>query len=418
MTGDKSNSFLEQTAGTPWSIERSGDRVRFEVRGGDRWVNDPSSKNRSEIIENARHANGSTVNVDYNFAVEPGQRNTAGWLVLGQLHQNDYPGAPALSPPFQVQLSGERMVVYVGYLGANGSPVYKPVFTDTADIVRGHDYSMNVTARFDAGGNGYLSVSRDGQEIVNYHGPMGYPTQSSVYWKEGIYRAASPETMAVSYTLPTISEGAGSPGGPVTTPQPTTPLEPAMPSGPLTPPVSSTPDNGTGSTAPITVNDTDASNQVNGGLGNDTLRGNGGNDTINGSAGNDYLSGGAGDDVLIGGPGSDTLYGGAGADRFVFQSAGDFGPASAPDYIEFKAGEGDRIDLSAIDANNLITGNQDFTFISTSAFTGQAGQLNYQKGPASGTLIVSADLNGDRKADFQVLVGAPSLTAGDFILGT
>ncbi|WP_238232821.1 SwmB domain-containing protein, partial [Methylobacterium thuringiense] len=175
--------------------------------------------------------------------------------------------------------------------------------------------------------------------------------------------------------------------------------------------------NSTPGSAGITINDTDAGNVINGGPGNDTLRGNGGNDTINGGDGNDYISGGAGDDVLIGGPGTDQLYGGAGADRFVFQSLADFGPASAPDFIELIAGDGDQIDLSAIDANSLILGTQGFTFIGTGAFTGQAGQLRYQRGTQGGTQLVSADTNGDSQPDFQFVVAAPTLAAANFILG-
>ncbi|TXN21514.1 MULTISPECIES: heparin lyase I family protein [Methylobacterium] len=438
MASGSTKSFWEQTSGSPWSIQRTGDRIVFEVRGGDRWINDPSSKNRSEILENKFHLNGSTINVDYNFEVQPGQRNTAGWLVLGQFHQNDYPGAPAISPPFQIQLSGERMVIYVGYNGGNGSPVYKPVYMDKADIVRGHDYSMNVTAKFDPAGNGYLSVTRDGQEIVSYRGPMGYSTQSSVYWKEGIYRAAAPETMAVSYTLPTITEGTAG-GSPVTSPEPSTPLEPVTPSVPIVvPPVSSTPDpqspggsdlpgplpgtpsNGSASTAPITINDGSGSNVIAGAAGNDTLRGNDGNDTLIGGAGNDYLSGGAGDDVLIGGAGADTMYGGAGANRYVFQNVEDAPVTGAMDVVEFWNGSasGSKIDVSAIDANTLITGRQGFTFVGNAAFSGTAGELRTERSSQAGCLLVTADVNGDRTADMRILVGAPSLSAGDFVLGS
>ncbi|TXN24098.1 SwmB domain-containing protein, partial [Methylobacterium sp. WL9] len=175
-----------------------------------------------------------------------------------------------------------------------------------------------------------------------------------------------------------------------------------------------------GTTTPLTINGTEADNVIVGGAGNDTLRGNGGNDTINGAAGNDYVSGGAGNDLLTGGPGTDTIYGGAGADRYVFQSVADFGPAGALDAIEFLTGDGDLIDLSAIDANTNAPGTQGFSFIGTGAFTGQAGQLRYQKGTGAqgGSLIVGADLNGDSVADFQLQAGgSPSLTASNFILG-
>lgn len=39
----------------------------------------------------------------------------------------------------------------------------------------------------------------------------------------------------------------------------------------------------------------------------------------------------------------------------------------------------DRINLSSIDANTKVSGNQAFTFIGTRDFTGKAGELTYDK---------------------------------------
>ncbi|MGE9761616.1 retention module-containing protein [Pseudomonas sp. PDM20] len=79
-----------------------------------------------------------------------------------------------------------------------------------------------------------------------------------------------------------------------------------------------------------------------GGDGNDILYGQGGNDFLFGENGNDILFGGTGDDQLTGGKGNDILTGGAGADTFIWK-AGDIGNDTITD---FKAGEGDRIDIS------------------------------------------------------------------------
>ncbi|MGE6981396.1 retention module-containing protein [Kluyvera intermedia] len=79
-----------------------------------------------------------------------------------------------------------------------------------------------------------------------------------------------------------------------------------------------------------------------GGEGNDILMGGGGNDILNGGEGNDLLFGGTGNDVLIGGKGNDTLYGGTGSDTFTWLKGDD-----GHDVIkDFRADEGDRIDLS------------------------------------------------------------------------
>ncbi|MFR0673964.1 immunoglobulin-like domain-containing protein, partial [Enterobacterales bacterium AW_CKDN230030176-1A_HGKHYDSX7] len=94
----------------------------------------------------------------------------------------------------------------------------------------------------------------------------------------------------------------------------------------------------------------DGGDILNGGNGNDILFGQGGddklyggkgNDILLGGNGNDLLDGGEGDDILIGGKGNDTLTGGAGADTFIWR-AGDTGNDVIKD---FKASEGDRIDL-------------------------------------------------------------------------
>ncbi|WP_085666536.1 LapA family giant adhesin [Pseudomonas sp. B39(2017)] len=85
----------------------------------------------------------------------------------------------------------------------------------------------------------------------------------------------------------------------------------------------------------------DGNDTLLGGAGNDILFGSGGNDLLDGGKGNDVLLGGTGNDTLIGGQGNDILIGGSGADTFVWK-AGDTGNDVIKD---FKASEGDRIDL-------------------------------------------------------------------------
>ncbi|VVP45430.1 LapA family giant adhesin [Pseudomonas fluorescens] len=85
----------------------------------------------------------------------------------------------------------------------------------------------------------------------------------------------------------------------------------------------------------------DGNDTLLGGAGNDILFGSGGNDVLDGGKGNDILLGGTGNDTLMGGQGNDILIGGSGADTFVWKS-GDTGSDVIKD---FKAAEGDRIDL-------------------------------------------------------------------------
>ena len=84
----------------------------------------------------------------------------------------------------------------------------------------------------------------------------------------------------------------------------------------------------------------------------DTLLGGAGDDILFGQGGNDTLDGGKGNDILLGGTGNDILIGGSGADTFVWKS-GDIGNDVIKD---FKASEGDRIDL-----RDLLKGETDST---------------------------------------------------------
>ncbi|MEQ1542928.1 MAG: putative Ig domain-containing protein, partial [Novosphingobium sp.] len=153
---------------------------------------------------------------------------------------------------------------------------------------------------------------------------------------------------------------------------------------------------------------------LDGELGNDELFGNSGNDRLSGGAGNDRLDGGSGNDVLIGGAGFDILFGGSAADRFVFADVADSVTGANRDRISDFARGTDLIDLSGIDANAGLAGDQGFAWIGAAGFTGVAGQLHFTGG------ILAGDLNGDGLADFEIRVqfsgGFPGLTAGDLLL--
>jgi Ca2+-binding RTX toxin-like protein len=143
------------------------------------------------------------------------------------------------------------------------------------------------------------------------------------------------------------------------------------------------------------------------------IRGNDSANVLSGLAGNDWLSGLAGDDRLIGGTGQDQMDGGFGADTFVFTSLAETS-FSAPDHIfNFVDNEGDKIDLSAIDANVNAAGDQAFIWIgNNNAFsdTMGAGQLRFNGG------FVEGDVNGDLVADFRIQVDSAPLHDFAFVL--
>ena len=134
------------------------------------------------------------------------------------------------------------------------------------------------------------------------------------------------------------------------------------------------------------------------------------NNVLIGNARDNSLSGGEGNDTLIGGLGGDDLSGGAGADRFVFNTLSDLGIDFDRDSIsDFSSLQGDKLDLSKLDANLLTSFADTFSFIDSNDFTA-AGQLRFVD------QVLYGNVNGDLGADFEIqLTGVSTLNANDLI---
>src|SRR6185503_5677587 len=136
------------------------------------------------------------------------------------------------------------------------------------------------------------------------------------------------------------------------------------------------------------------------GSGDDVVKAGNGNDKILGGGGDDRLWGNAGNDVLTGGAGADEIWGGAGADTFAFLAVTDSTVANFDQIGDFRPDEGDKIDLSHIDAISGTAANDAFTMVN--AFISQAGQLFQTK--VDGGWLLQGDINGDNTADFAIQV--------------
>lgn len=141
-----------------------------------------------------------------------------------------------------------------------------------------------------------------------------------------------------------------------------------------------------------------------------------GDNVLSGRAGDDRLEGGYGNDILVGGLDRDILIGGQGEDRFDFA---DWDLNERDVITDFAPGE-DLINFGPMDANWERGGNQPFSFIGATEFSGAAGQLRYEYLTYTNgdvVTIVEGDRDGDGEVDFQLeLRGQHVLTAGDFIL--
>jgi Ca2+-binding RTX toxin-like protein len=142
----------------------------------------------------------------------------------------------------------------------------------------------------------------------------------------------------------------------------------------------------------------------------------GGNDDLRGGAGNDVIYGQEGSDLLQGGAGADWLSGGSGADAFKYGSKTDSTVSAFDTIADFNRGQGDKIELSLIDADEVAAGVQAFTFdagsnVSSDPATYATGKLYFN----ATSQMLKADVTGDGKADIAIKVlGVGSLQASDF----
>ncbi|MBC7985136.1 MAG: hypothetical protein H7X93_00475 [Sphingomonadaceae bacterium] len=139
---------------------------------------------------------------------------------------------------------------------------------------------------------------------------------------------------------------------------------------------------------------------LHGGGGNDTLIGGGDSTALMfGDEGSDFLEGGRLDETLVGGLGADTLDGKEKRDVFVYESIED-STAAAPDLI-VKLTRNKSVDLSAIDANANVGGEQ--AFMRVPDFSGAAGELRLRYDSGLNRTFIEGDVDGDAVADFVIM---------------
>lgn len=148
---------------------------------------------------------------------------------------------------------------------------------------------------------------------------------------------------------------------------------------------------------------------------NDRIAGLAGNDVLRSAAGADTLLGGAGNDTLLGGVGRDLLSGGLGKDVFIFQPRDCAASLTAGDVIRDFTSELDRIDLSALDANAGVAGNQRFSgvLLREGMSFSQAGQLRWD----AVKQVLSGNTDTDKSAEFVLhLTGVNTFLISDVLL--
>lgn len=223
-----SDKYGVETAGKNYSLTNPDPRtLRFEIHQGDRWAAADSGSNVDRaFVQNvtksiatswgAKIPPGTPVNVGYQLMVEPNANgsfvNSSPWFVISDMHNDDVASGVNTSPPFALQLAGNHLQVVARYVQpggnpGNSSPALKmlTLWTDPNPIRPGIFYDIGLQANFSNSGGGYLKVSINGSQVVNYSGPLGYG--QGIYWQYGLYRATAPEIAAANYRNMSVKAG-------------------------------------------------------------------------------------------------------------------------------------------------------------------------------------------------------------------
>jgi len=197
---DTSKSYaIQQVVGT------TPPRHRFEVRNGDFWVNDSNVRNRAEFQCLTRYEPGRDVWFSYAIRIRKGTPVTK-WNVIGQFHATPDSSDGNASPPFAIELNpdsagGEAMRFVRRFDPQPTTSVSpQPIVMHKRAFARDHWYHIVGRVVFGWRDDAAVDLWMDGAKIISLANTnVGYNDLKGPYWKFGVYRAATAETLIVDY---------------------------------------------------------------------------------------------------------------------------------------------------------------------------------------------------------------------------
>ena len=117
---------------------------RFEIRPGDhycdRWYCDENTRERDQVLSQTIYPPTATIDINYDFMIEPGPVVTSNWSTYGVFHGNNTVAFEnVILWPGGTNKIGDRMAVDIGQ-GGNNNYIYQ----DPNPIQRGHWYTMSI----------------------------------------------------------------------------------------------------------------------------------------------------------------------------------------------------------------------------------------------------------------------------------
>lgn len=185
-----------------WSTKAiSATTDRFELRSGDYLQTDGSSKERTEFGQASPVPFSTDIWWSYALYIEPGTTSTAAFCVLGQFQRTYDVGDVPTSPVIELTLEGTDLKFNTRSDWSDPSSAQLPVFTrwTLTNFARGQWHYFVHRMRFEKTSNGRLTSWHNGTQLFDGVIPVGGNDAAGPYMKYGIYRGASPETIAVQW---------------------------------------------------------------------------------------------------------------------------------------------------------------------------------------------------------------------------
>lgn len=202
---DPARWAMQKDDANPHAIQQVGpNHVRFEVRASDNWKKDTGrGRNRAELKANDLVPNGQDVWFSYQMKIDASGPSSARFCILGQFHQASDPWDANASPPFAINLFPQTNTLrFVKRYSPDRKTTSSidTVMYESAPIQRGRWIHVVGHIVFGWQDDGEVELWLDGRKIVNLpHTSIGYNDVLGPYWKFGIYRSQSPESLAVEY---------------------------------------------------------------------------------------------------------------------------------------------------------------------------------------------------------------------------
>lgn len=207
------DTWPQQSAGKPWSIQfvtdnvRAGKQaVRFEVRKGDAYVSRRKASFRAELdgrnVFKAKMGEeywyGFSMFMPIDFPVHANRLVIGQWHATHDVETDEVKRSPVLSQRysngiFYVKVRHSSDKVQTSNDGEKDT-LYK---TNSFEKSVWHDFIYHI--KWSYKDDGFVEMWLDGNRVINYRGPVGYNDDEGPFFKYGIYRNDVPETYVIFF---------------------------------------------------------------------------------------------------------------------------------------------------------------------------------------------------------------------------